>query len=81
MASFAGSFAGIVTRNKFLSFSGRSADITVTSASRKCSALTGSARKLKDNAADWHNLLLRWEKLNEEGFVLAGNIVDMRQLR
>ncbi|XP_075883971.1 cyclin-dependent kinase 2-interacting protein [Nelusetta ayraudi] len=58
---------------------GRLADVAATSVNRKCPALTGSARKLKDNAADWHNLLLRWEKLNEEGFVLAGNIVNMRQ--
>uniref|UniRef100_A0A3Q3X7A5 Cyclin-dependent kinase 2 interacting protein n=1 Tax=Mola mola TaxID=94237 RepID=A0A3Q3X7A5_MOLML len=40
----------------------------------KCSALTGSARKIKDNAADWHNLMMRWETLNEEGLKVAGNI-------
>ncbi|XP_061698965.1 cyclin-dependent kinase 2-interacting protein isoform X2 [Syngnathoides biaculeatus] len=48
----------------------------VAKANRKCSAVTGSARKLKDNAADWHNLMLRWEKLNDEGVVVAGNIVS-----
>ncbi|XP_073338993.1 cyclin-dependent kinase 2-interacting protein [Pagrus major] len=53
----------------------------VTSANRKCSAVTGSARKIKDNAADWHNLMMRWEKLNEEGFDVAGNIVNMRLTR
>lgn len=54
-------------------------DITATSVNKKSSALTGSSRKVKDNAADWHNLLLRWEKLNEEGFVLAGSIVNNRR--
>uniref|UniRef100_H2SH69 Cyclin dependent kinase 2 interacting protein n=1 Tax=Takifugu rubripes TaxID=31033 RepID=H2SH69_TAKRU len=51
------------------------------SAKKKCSALTGSARKIKDNAADWHNLLLRWEKLNDEGFKVAGRIVELRLMR
>lgn len=53
----------------------------MTSANRKCSAVTGEARKIKDNAADWHNLMLRWEKLNDEGFDVAGNIVNMRLTR
>ncbi|KAE8290420.1 Cyclin-dependent kinase 2-interacting protein [Larimichthys crocea] len=57
----------------------QSSDVTVTSAKRKCSAVTGSARKIKDNAADWHNLLLRWEHLNETGFNVARNIVNIRQ--
>lgn len=60
---------------------GQSGDIPVTPANRKCSAVTGSARKIKDNAADWHNLMLRWEKLNDEGFKVAGNIVDIRLTR
>lgn len=60
---------------------GQSSDIMMTSGNRKCSALTGSARKIKDNAADWHNLMIRWEKLNEEGFILAGNIVELRMTR
>uniref|UniRef100_H2SH68 Cyclin dependent kinase 2 interacting protein n=2 Tax=Takifugu rubripes TaxID=31033 RepID=H2SH68_TAKRU len=55
--------------------------ITQSSAKKKCSALTGSARKIKDNAADWHNLLLRWEKLNDEGFKVAGRIVELRLMR
>ncbi|XP_041828454.1 cyclin-dependent kinase 2-interacting protein [Melanotaenia boesemani] len=54
-------------------------DITVSSSNRKCSAVTGSARKIKDNAADWHNLMMRWDKLNEEGFSVATNIVNMRR--
>lgn len=61
--------------------SGQSDDVTLSSAKKKCSALTGSARKIKDNAADWHNLLLRWEKLNDEGFKVAGHIVDLRLTR
>ncbi|XP_043118741.1 cyclin-dependent kinase 2-interacting protein isoform X2 [Puntigrus tetrazona] len=39
--------------------------------------LTGSARKLKDNAADWHNLILKWERLNEEGSTTATKIVNL----
>ncbi|KAK2826855.1 hypothetical protein Q5P01_021069 [Channa striata] len=54
-------------------------DITVTSAKRKCSAVTGCGRKIRDNAADWHNLMLRWGKLNEDGFVVATNIVNVRR--
>ncbi|XP_039993247.1 cyclin-dependent kinase 2-interacting protein [Xiphias gladius] len=57
---------------------GQLGDITVTSTNRKCSAVTGTARKIKDNAADWHNLMLRWERLNEDGFNVAANIVNVR---
>ncbi|CAM4645031.1 unnamed protein product [Leuciscus chuanchicus] len=39
--------------------------------------LTGSARKLKDNAADWHNLILKWERLNDEGSTIATKIVNL----
>ncbi|XP_071382503.1 cyclin-dependent kinase 2-interacting protein [Centroberyx affinis] len=56
----------------------QSGDGVVTPGNRKCSAVTGSARKIKDNAADWHNLILRWEKLNDEGFSAAGRIVNLR---
>ena len=52
-----------------------------SSDSRRCSAITGSGRKLKDNAADWHNLILRWEKLNNEGSGVAEKIVDQRLKR
>lgn len=45
---------------------------------RKCSALTGSARKIKDNAADFHNVLLRWDRLNDEGFTIATKISNIR---
>ncbi|XP_026164175.1 cyclin-dependent kinase 2-interacting protein isoform X2 [Mastacembelus armatus] len=54
-------------------------DMTLSSSNRKCSGVTGSARKIKDNAADWHNLMLRWEKLNEDGFSMAANIVNIRR--
>ncbi|XP_034419016.1 cyclin-dependent kinase 2-interacting protein [Cyclopterus lumpus] len=56
-------------------------DITVTQANRKCPAVTGSTRKIKDNAADWHNLIVKWEKLNDDGFKVAGNMVDIRMTR
>uniref|UniRef100_A0A671R2I9 Cyclin-dependent kinase 2 interacting protein n=1 Tax=Sinocyclocheilus anshuiensis TaxID=1608454 RepID=A0A671R2I9_9TELE len=39
--------------------------------------LTGSARKLKDDAADWHNLILKWERLNNEGSTIATKIVNL----
>ncbi|XP_008313307.1 cyclin-dependent kinase 2-interacting protein [Cynoglossus semilaevis] len=53
-------------------------DTMATSSSRKCSAITGSARKIKDNMADWHNLMLKWEKLNDTGFNIITNISNMR---
>ncbi|XP_016519591.1 cyclin-dependent kinase 2-interacting protein isoform X1 [Poecilia formosa] len=54
------------------------ADVPMSSSNTKFSAITGSARKIKDNAADWHNLMLKWEKLNDDGFQFATNIVNMR---
>uniref|UniRef100_A0AAQ4Q712 Cyclin-dependent kinase 2 interacting protein n=1 Tax=Gasterosteus aculeatus aculeatus TaxID=481459 RepID=A0AAQ4Q712_GASAC len=56
-------------------------DITVSQANRKLPAITGTTRRLKDNAADWHNLMARWEKLNEDGFTVAGNIVAIALTR
>ncbi|TNN87329.1 Cyclin-dependent kinase 2-interacting protein [Liparis tanakae] len=53
----------------------------VTGTNRKGHAVTGSSRKIKDNAADWHNLMVKWEKLNEDGFKAAGSMVDMRGTR
>ncbi|XP_073434114.1 cyclin-dependent kinase 2-interacting protein [Dendrobates tinctorius] len=41
-------------------------------------ALTGSARKIKDNAADWHNLMLRWESCNDAAFSAANKIVNLK---
>ncbi|XP_024121330.1 cyclin-dependent kinase 2-interacting protein isoform X3 [Oryzias melastigma] len=51
----------------------------VTSSNRKCSAVTGSARKVRDNAADWHNLMLRWDRLTEEGVDVATSIVNTKR--
>lgn len=45
---------------------------------RKSMALTGSARKIKDNAADFHNILQRWDKLNDEGFNICTKISNIR---
>ncbi|KAG8561722.1 hypothetical protein GDO81_015451 [Engystomops pustulosus] len=44
----------------------------------KKSALTGSARKIKDNAADWHNLMLKWESYNNTAFSAANKIVNLK---
>ncbi|NWJ01543.1 CINP protein, partial [Crypturellus undulatus] len=40
--------------------------------------LSVSARKIKDNAADWHNLIMKWERLNDDGFTTANKIVNMK---
>ncbi|XP_048805638.1 cyclin-dependent kinase 2-interacting protein isoform X3 [Lagopus muta] len=40
--------------------------------------LSVSARKIKDNAADWHNLMMKWERLNDNGFSTANKIVNMK---
>lgn len=40
--------------------------------------LSVSARKIKDNAADWHNLILKWEALNDGGFATANSIANMK---
>ncbi|XP_003799372.1 cyclin-dependent kinase 2-interacting protein isoform X1 [Otolemur garnettii] len=37
-----------------------------------------SARKIKDNAADWHNLIMKWETLNDAGFTTASNIANLK---
>ncbi|XP_067411132.1 cyclin-dependent kinase 2-interacting protein isoform X2 [Emydura macquarii macquarii] len=37
-----------------------------------------SARKIKDNAADWHNLMMKWETLNNNGFTTANKIVNLK---
>ncbi|XP_030071132.1 cyclin-dependent kinase 2-interacting protein [Microcaecilia unicolor] len=41
-------------------------------------ALSVSARKIKDNAADWHNLIQKWDSLNDSGFNIANKIVNMK---
>ncbi|XP_003408656.1 cyclin-dependent kinase 2-interacting protein isoform X1 [Loxodonta africana] len=40
--------------------------------------LSVSARKIKDNAADWHNLILKWESLNDAGFATANSIANLK---
>nr|XP_055160343.1 cyclin-dependent kinase 2-interacting protein [Nyctereutes procyonoides] len=40
--------------------------------------LSVSARKIKDNAADWHNLILKWETLNDTGFATANKIANLK---
>ncbi|XP_075388187.1 cyclin-dependent kinase 2-interacting protein isoform X1 [Tenrec ecaudatus] len=40
--------------------------------------LSISARKLKDNAADWHNLILKWESLSGAGFTTASSIANLK---
>uniref|UniRef100_A0A2K5MFG7 Cyclin dependent kinase 2 interacting protein n=1 Tax=Cercocebus atys TaxID=9531 RepID=A0A2K5MFG7_CERAT len=40
--------------------------------------LSVSARKIKDNAADWHNLILKWETLSNAGFTTANNIANLK---
>lgn len=37
-----------------------------------------SVRKIKDSAADWHNIMLKWEQLNDSGFTIANKIVNMK---
>ncbi|KAF3830847.1 hypothetical protein GH733_002085 [Mirounga leonina] len=46
--------------------------------SGKLEETKGSARKIKDNAADWHNLILKWEALNDTGFATANNIANLK---
>ncbi|KAM7338967.1 hypothetical protein ACRRTK_002451 [Alexandromys fortis] len=40
--------------------------------------LSVSARKIKDNAANWHNLILKWENLNDARFTTASNIANLK---
>ncbi|XP_053156441.1 cyclin-dependent kinase 2-interacting protein [Hemicordylus capensis] len=44
----------------------------------KTPVLSVSARKIKDNAADWHNLVMKWETLNDQGFNTATKIVNIK---
>ncbi|XP_018582870.1 cyclin-dependent kinase 2-interacting protein [Scleropages formosus] len=46
-------------------------------ASGRKQMFTGSARKLRDTAADWHNLMLKWERLGDEGSAAATRIVNL----
>ncbi|KAM5273690.1 cyclin-dependent kinase 2-interacting protein [Ctenodactylus gundi] len=40
--------------------------------------LSVSARKIKDNAADWHNLILKWDTLSDAGFAAANSIANLK---
>ncbi|XP_077632612.1 cyclin-dependent kinase 2-interacting protein [Crocuta crocuta] len=51
---------------------------TLGSATPRKPVLSVSARKIKDNAADWHNLILKWENLNDTGFTTANNIANLK---
>lgn len=51
---------------------------TIGSATPRKPVLSVSARKIKDNAADWHNLILKWETLNDAGFITANKIVNLK---
>ncbi|XP_061106573.1 cyclin-dependent kinase 2-interacting protein [Conger conger] len=48
------------------------------SASGRKPVVSGSARKLKDNAADWHNLIMKWNRLNDDGSTIANQIVNLK---
>uniref|UniRef100_A0A673X9P6 Cyclin dependent kinase 2 interacting protein n=1 Tax=Salmo trutta TaxID=8032 RepID=A0A673X9P6_SALTR len=50
---------------------------TTTPGRKSQTAVTGSARKVKDNAADWHNLILKWDRLNDEGSTMANKMVNL----
>ncbi|XP_014646046.1 PREDICTED: cyclin-dependent kinase 2-interacting protein isoform X2 [Ceratotherium simum simum] len=51
---------------------------TLGGATPRKPVLSVSARKIKDNAADWHNLILKWETLNDAGFATANNIANLK---
>uniref|UniRef100_A0A4X2LZV9 Cyclin dependent kinase 2 interacting protein n=1 Tax=Vombatus ursinus TaxID=29139 RepID=A0A4X2LZV9_VOMUR len=44
----------------------------------KIIVLSVSTRKIKENAADWHNLLSKWETLNNMGFSVANKIGNIK---
>uniref|UniRef100_A0A8C7W9D5 Uncharacterized protein n=1 Tax=Oncorhynchus mykiss TaxID=8022 RepID=A0A8C7W9D5_ONCMY len=39
--------------------------------------LQGSEMTTLDNVADWHNLILKWDRLNDEGSTIANKIVNL----
>ncbi|XP_016021487.2 cyclin-dependent kinase 2-interacting protein isoform X2 [Rousettus aegyptiacus] len=51
---------------------------TLGSVTPRKPVLSVSARKIKDNAADWHNLILKWEALSDAGFATANNIANTK---
>uniref|UniRef100_A0A8D0BBK5 Cyclin dependent kinase 2 interacting protein n=1 Tax=Salvator merianae TaxID=96440 RepID=A0A8D0BBK5_SALMN len=52
--------------------------MAATSVTPKTPVLSVSARKIKDNAAEWHNLVMKWEALNDKGFSTATKIVNIK---
>ncbi|ELU12543.1 hypothetical protein CAPTEDRAFT_224032 [Capitella teleta] len=40
--------------------------------------LTGSARKVKDTCADWHNAILKWNQLNSRGMRIITEISNRK---
>ncbi|XP_047587725.1 cyclin-dependent kinase 2-interacting protein-like [Lutra lutra] len=51
---------------------------TLGSATPRKPVLSVRERKIKDNAADWHNLILKWETLNDAGFATANGIANLK---
>uniref|UniRef100_A0AAZ3RUR8 Uncharacterized protein n=1 Tax=Oncorhynchus tshawytscha TaxID=74940 RepID=A0AAZ3RUR8_ONCTS len=39
--------------------------------------LQGSEMTTLDNVADWHNLILKWDRLNDEGSTIANKMVNL----
>ncbi|XP_026536002.1 cyclin-dependent kinase 2-interacting protein isoform X1 [Notechis scutatus] len=52
--------------------------MAASSSTPRTPVLSMSARKIKDNAADWHNLMMKWETLNDNGFSIANKIVNIK---
>uniref|UniRef100_A0A4X2MFY3 Cyclin dependent kinase 2 interacting protein n=1 Tax=Vombatus ursinus TaxID=29139 RepID=A0A4X2MFY3_VOMUR len=44
----------------------------------KRTVLSVSQEKLRNNAADWHNLLSKWETLNKMGFSVVNKIGNIK---
>uniref|UniRef100_A0AAZ3S0N0 Uncharacterized protein n=1 Tax=Oncorhynchus tshawytscha TaxID=74940 RepID=A0AAZ3S0N0_ONCTS len=40
-------------------------------------AVQGSEMTTLDNVADWHNLILKWDRLNDEGSTIANKMVNL----
>ncbi|CAH1790695.1 unnamed protein product [Owenia fusiformis] len=40
--------------------------------------LTGNPRIIKDGAANWHNLIDKWNKLNDQGLAIVNDIANRR---
>uniref|UniRef100_A0A674AEV3 Cyclin dependent kinase 2 interacting protein n=1 Tax=Salmo trutta TaxID=8032 RepID=A0A674AEV3_SALTR len=40
-------------------------------------AIQGSEMTTPDNVADWHNLILKWDRLNDEGSTIPNKMVNL----